>query len=506
MLNGGSRLNIGRDFVMNGTTGTNTTQANGTAVIDVGRDIVFLAASSGASGVDRNNLNTNTNATLIMRGNLVNPGMGHYEMYGNSTLSMSGTSAQFMPSLIDSWRSFPNVIINNTSATGVGLAPKYDGNYYFTVTQNINFQQGKLNTGNTLSGCGGGNRFIIGAAATISSSPGSYATGGIRKDGNTPFSIPLGDGSNSSILDINNIVGGSATSNIQMQYVASSAGNNTSTDGTLDHVSGKEYWQVLSCGTAITSADATFRWNDACFSDITDVSGGASQDLFMAGWNGTTSKWDKISSSTILGGSQPCVPGGSNETGGIVASGITSFGKFSFGSAGNSNSLPVELISWKATYKKVHVSLDWSTASELNNDFFKVEHSINGESFAEIGRIDGAGTSRKINQYQFIHYPDQHGMQYYRLQQVDYDGSNHYSPIVAVHVEVIDNPLHIYPNPAIVDGSISFDEKRSIVITDVASNIVLKVDKTDKVNVSGLKAGVYFVRCESGKVTKLLIQ
>ncbi|MEM9261837.1 MAG: T9SS type A sorting domain-containing protein, partial [Bacteroidota bacterium] len=88
------------------------------------------------------------------------------------------------------------------------------------------------------------------------------------------------------------------------------------------------------------------------------------------------------------------------------------------------------------------------TAGELNNDFFAVEHSTDGETFTEVGKVEGRGTVAEAQEYQFLHQGTFTGNNFYRLRQVDYDGSFAYSNIQSVKISVPGDLAQVFPNPA----------------------------------------------------------
>lgn len=113
--------------------------------------------------------------------------------------------------------------------------------------------------------------------------------------------------------------------------------------------------------------------------------------------------------------------------------------------------LPIELVSISATAEYGSNTLHWTTLSEIANDFFVVERSVDGSNFVALGTVDGSGnTTNKIN-YEFVDRSYFADLSYYRLKQVDYDGTPRYSSIVSVNrtAEV----LSVYPNPT--SGAIS---------------------------------------------------
>ena len=95
--------------------------------------------------------------------------------------------------------------------------------------------------------------------------------------------------------------------------------------------------------------------------------------------------------------------------------------------------LPVTLTAFDGVAQGSRVRLRWQTASERNADAFVVEAGTDGQNFAPVGRVAAAGTSSQAHQYQFEYQAPQAGVGYYRLRQLDLDGTVHYSPVVAVH-------------------------------------------------------------------------
>ena len=94
---------------------------------------------------------------------------------------------------------------------------------------------------------------------------------------------------------------------------------------------------------------------------------------------------------------------------------------------GNCAALPVMLLSFDANPDGINTNLNWTTAQEINNSHFEIEFSINGFDFVKVDQvISGAGTTNDIIDYEYVHKnAGQLGQQlYYRLNQVDFDGSN----------------------------------------------------------------------------------
>jgi hypothetical protein len=117
----------------------------------------------------------------------------------------------------------------------------------------------------------------------------------------------------------------------------------------------------------------------------------------------------------------------------LAASPNTLEAGFDFFSVTNSTPLPVELISFEAKAMDNHNLLTWTTASEINNDHFVIEKSSDGISFLEIGTERGMGNSTVAHEYFFRDFEIENGTTFYRLKQVDFDGTDNYSSIATVN-------------------------------------------------------------------------
>jgi hypothetical protein len=122
---------------------------------------------------------------------------------------------------------------------------------------------------------------------------------------------------------------------------------------------------------------------------------------------------------------------------------------FYWGSIDATNTpLPIELISFTAALKVDEVELKWSTASELNNDYFTIERTIDLENFDELVTIPGNGTTNAIHHYNMIDPNPAYGRSYYRLKQTDFDGKYTYSDVRVIDYEGPKfSSLSAYPNP-----------------------------------------------------------
>ncbi len=182
--------------------------------------------------------------------------------------------------------------------------------------------------------------------------------------------------------------------------------------------------------------------------------------------------------------------------------------------------VPVELVSFTANVIGNKITLSWKTATELNNAGFEIQRSNDNQNFVSVGYVRGKGTTTEIQNYSYEDNIINSGSFYYRLKQVDFNGSFEYSDVVEAATLPTDFSLsQNYPNPFNPSTTISFNlpEKRDIhlILTDVLGNVVEEIAGGNyeagyhkvELNASHLVSGVYFYRLEAGNFldTKKLI-
>ena len=186
--------------------------------------------------------------------------------------------------------------------------------------------------------------------------------------------------------------------------------------------------------------------------------------------------------------------------------------------------VPVEMLAFTASVTNSEVQLLWSTASELNNMGFEIERSIDSpDNFVTVGFVEGKGSSTEINYYSFTDNPQLSGVNqlYYRLKQVDFDGTFSYSDIVNVSYDV---PAEFvlsqnFPNPFNPSTRINyFVPKESFVSIKVydflgreVTTLVNETKSTGSYEIvfdaSDLTSGTYFytLTAENYSTTKKMI-
>lgn len=218
--------------------------------------------------------------------------------------------------------------------------------------------------------------------------------------------------------------------------------------------------------------------------------------------------------STLIGSSMELIVDNGNWTWQSDNDGTNTFGLLNSGLAA---ALPIELIDFSAKSNQSSVELNWSTASELNNDYMEIERAIDGVQFEALGRVIGAGTSTVVNHYALTDENPFEGVSYYRLKQVDFDGTVTYSNTLSVEFGDASKNFVIYPNPGkqgdqlSIAGDITPNTK--IELVDQTGRVVLNQQiyrSEDRVllNLSSVQAGLYSIRLIQGQrvqVRKLIL-
>jgi trimeric autotransporter adhesin len=171
-----------------------------------------------------------------------------------------------------------------------------------------------------------------------------------------------------------------------------------------------------------------------------------------------------------------------------------------------SGGLPVELVSFDARKNQNSVLLSWTTASEKDNAYFDVEYSGNGNEFQTIGQVKGNGTSVVSNTYKFEHKTPSVGINYYRLKQVDYNGTSNYSPIRSVIMGKSGFALQSTLVHDVLNVVSSDETSTPLSIFNVSGQQVFtgKVQGAQQINISALPSGLYIIRSETGDVARFV--
>ncbi len=182
---------------------------------------------------------------------------------------------------------------------------------------------------------------------------------------------------------------------------------------------------------------------------------------------------------------------------------------------------PVDLVDFSGKTEGDDIKLHWQTASEVNNEKFEIEESLDGNEFQKIGEVKGFGTTSIPKTYGFSTPKPNRYQSFYRLKQVDFDGQFEYSPIINLVLQNQITSLEaFYPNPnksgvvnitynAIEDGKLGvevYDLSGGLVYQQTQT--VIKGNNKLSLNFAALRSGMYIVKFGHGRhniIQKLII-
>jgi hypothetical protein len=222
------------------------------------------------------------------------------------------------------------------------------------------------------------------------------------------------------------------------------------------------YWQIDKSGVSGT-VTITFSYLD---SEI-PVNGEATMNSQR--YNNATHRWEVP------------LPGQSQSTAGntVTTPGVTGFGAHTLVVV--TSILPIELVEFNAVPDKEQVKLSWTTASEINSDYFTVQRSRDGREFEDLMKVNAAGNSTNTIHYEINDEYPLNGISYYRLKETDNDNSSNYSNIRSI--EFFRSKKFViaaYPNPAKTNFNLSItkeeDGRASISVINPVGQIVYMKD------------------------------
>lgn len=183
-----------------------------------------------------------------------------------------------------------------------------------------------------------------------------------------------------------------------------------------------------------------------------------------------------------------------------------SFANFVANTAGCSGNLPVTWESFTAQPIGKTARLDWATSAEIDHDRFVVEHGMEPGRFTDIGEVREAVAGNLGNRaYEFIHDTPGEGINYYRIRQIDFDGSYSYSDIkTAVFSEGTETEFVLSPNPTAANLTLHLaaqNEPTQVTVLSMAGRLLFTAAVTPGTGelilpTENLPAGIYLVRVD----------
>jgi hypothetical protein len=330
-------------------------------------------------------------------------------------------------------------------------------NHPVIIRNELVLQQGKIVSSDNAT-------LTIAAGATVSgASETNFVDGPMLKAGNTAFVFPIGEGNVFAPLAISAPLTPGA--NFKAEYVHAGYPQRSIASEEIKEVSTVEHWLLNRVsGTNADSVQVSLYYYNRGRSGITDES-------FLRVVNYQAEGWQNLG---------PVVQGPNFIT---TARKHGSFSPLTFGSTDPINPLPVTFMSFEGRMENDKTFLAWSTASETQNKGFEVERSTNGENFVSIGFVPGAGDSHERKDYNFID-PTPPRQAYYRLKQVDHDGTSAYSETIFLRNASLQvSTLSLYPNPSAGQVTIRYEtlasgETLTLTLIQADGSIVLQTHGT----------------------------
>ncbi len=177
--------------------------------------------------------------------------------------------------------------------------------------------------------------------------------------------------------------------------------------------------------------------------------------------------------------------------------------------------LPIELVTFEGKRTGQNIKLQWTTASEYKNAYFKVQRKKNPDQpYKALGKVKGAHQTITSTKYHFIDTTAAPGINYYRLKQVNFDSSYTYSSTITVRKPFTDQKIHIYPSPShnklYIKNMNAIASPRIFKLYDIQGQLI----RQNKINIQGnrgivntasLPAGTYFLQLGSRSFHKVML-
>ncbi len=487
---GGTLILNGSTLTINNGTGTDMVVHG---ILDMGANIINGA---GSFTITSNNATLKIGSTAGITssgatGNVQCTGSRNFNssvnyMYNGTTTQVTGSG---LPATLK------NLTFDNTAGVTLSASVQANGTLYLT--------NGKVHTG-------GFELYLNGSASDlIGHSNSNYVSGNFRRaiSASGSYDFPVGTSTNNEMMNLN-LTGISGPSTLLVAFVNANPINasypltGVAVAGTpINEMLNYGYW-TLTPNNPITGGTYT-----ATFSQRGHTNGVSNPQAYTvltrdnsgSNWvstNGTHNNNTQANDGTVVS---------------TARAGLST--RFDFGIGFSSGgSLPIKLIYFTAKLNGSIVNFDWATAAEVNNNFFTVERSTNGENFEPLLTKPGAGNSTINLYYNAVDESPLNGYSYYRLKQTDYDGQYTYSDIATVkngesaigdeqNIEI----KTVSPNPFVDNFKVSFFSKNAAVVNfslmSSSGQLVAqeKIQAEEGINTyeftdrSNLRKGIYYL-------------
>jgi hypothetical protein len=468
----------------------NTTYGGGNAPLSV--DAGYVSDySPGGTIVLADGFVTLANNATYEHGNNLLQNSGSWTSTGSLDLFLSAGSNTISGTIAPSFFNVQfNIGAGNTmaitNAQGVDIAGTLQFNNGVTTTVRSTANTGALH-------------FAAGAAYTSDTTDVQHVNGYVSKTGNTAFTFPVGSGTDVRILSISAPV--SALTEISTAWFAGNPGTVTDpSDGAvhsvasfaapIQSVSTAGFWDWIPVAGSDDGLTVTVSIPDMSASSILPA------DLRLVGWNGT--QWIDLSGSGNASGNTE-----NSTLSGTIPAGITIS---ALGIGSTSTPLPVHFSAFDAYADNCNVQLNWSTAMEINNDYFTVERSLDGRAFTGIATVQSMGNSAEKQDYSYTDEHPKSGLNYYRVRQVDQDGKYTATSIRQAYVHCNgDDAIKVFPtvsnNSVQVVLPSGYEGATVELLTTLGQVVKVPIEGSNlsyRIHLNQLASAMYMVRIRKG--------
>jgi len=422
------------------------------------------------------------NKTLNIKGNITNNGT--FTANNSSTVIFNGSNDQTLSGTM----TFGNVTFNQTGIHKIIASNGITVNGVATFTKGIVSGDMTFNAGATASDVTDSASFVVGKVTKKTAS-----------SAETSFTFPTGSASEGQPKVLGSVLVTSLSANSETSVVFNQKSNdggfnvsempqfwnpNNCNDNNpqFNHISNFELWKVntasdLTATLKVSADNQNAHFNTAATTFNND-------DIYGAIWQGGC--WKNVGGSAVISGDRKTITI-INVTIPRVSSRAQEPSWLTMGSKEHETWLPIELTSFIANCNGKSSLIEWTTATEKNNDFFVLERSTDAINFKEIARVAGAGNSIEPINYAYTDYGVRNGDNYYRLVQVDYDGTSTASEIIVANcpAETLGEPdVLAFPNPFDDNLTLHFENFGNIQATVEVYDMLGRMVQTQMVNCS----------------------
>lgn len=446
-----------------------------------------LIARSNSSGIQFDIAKISTN--IVQNNTISENGLGgavsRLEGSGIHYLSRNGTERGTNPDDISK-----NIIVNNQSS---GIVINH-GQRGIKISRNSIYQNGNGTTGGQ-------------GLLSVDLTPSTYFVNSTDANGKARYGQGDGVSPNDGLLDNNQANGGMdypiittiakvGTNQLRIAgYIGNATAGNAKWAGAIVEVYSANNADTNQDGPTTTAAGSPIVAHGESQSFVGTITADGSGRFDVTFANVATN----ISSGDIITATAYLPAFGTSEVGVNLLS--------------NFSVLPVQLTSFSARAVGQTAQLNWRTAQELNNAYFVIERSFDGQSFSAVGQVNGQGTTTQATDYRFT--DAQAGQQaqgqvaYYRLRQVDTNGTTSYSTVQALSFATTAD-ISVAPNPASGQASLQLGTmpvgQYQVTALDVTGRAIYQASaqggQAQALPVGQWPAGVYLIRVQGQSAVK----